>query len=91
MGKYNYFFVDFCFWKSALNLKWAQIQWHIRISGYVNTNYLFSMTEEDADEEQQKLYRLKQTQTFNNGDFLTLNQMISGYTEGLVGWQTQIQ
>jgi len=26
--------------------------------GYVNTNYLFSMTEEDADQEQEKLYRL---------------------------------
>ena len=29
------------------------------LSGFVNTNYLFSMTEEDADEEQEKLYRLK--------------------------------
>ena len=29
------------------------------LSGFVNTNYLFSMTEEDADKEQEKLYRLK--------------------------------
>ena len=31
----------------------------MRLSGYVNTNYLFSITQEEADEEQQKLYRLK--------------------------------
>ena len=31
----------------------------MRLSGYVNTNYLFSMTKEEADEEQEKLYRLK--------------------------------
>ena len=41
----------------------AQIRWRMHlISGYVNTNYLFSMTEDDADEEQQKLYRLKHFQ-----------------------------
>ena len=32
----------------------------MRLSGYVNTNYLFSLTEEDADEEQQKFYRFRQ-------------------------------
>ena len=37
----------------------AQVRWHMHLSGYVNTNYLLSLTEEEADEEQQKLYRLK--------------------------------
>ena len=31
----------------------------LRLRGFVNTKYLFSMTEEDADKEQQKLYRWK--------------------------------
>ena len=31
----------------------------MHLSGFVNTNYLFNLTEEEADEEQQKLYRLK--------------------------------
>ena len=48
------------------------------LSGYVNTNYLFSMTEEDADEEQQKLYRLKYSiiHILNNSDFLTASNEI---------------
>ena len=63
----------------------------MHLSGYVNTNYLFSMTEEDADEEQQKLYRLKHIIHILNDNNVWLHEMISGYTEGLVGRQTQIQ
>ena len=44
-------------YNTIYNIIWIYIYNQNVCSGYVNTDYLFSMTEDDADREQELLYR----------------------------------